>query len=453
VPSVGGKVGSVNLSSRALTINPGIYSQITVSLNGKLTMTPGIYVIAGGGFTVTGNASVSGSGVMIYNAGSSYPNLGGTYGSVNLSGNGNISLTPPSMGAYAGVLLFQARDNTKALALSGNAITMPSGVIYAATAALSLSSNTHLGGSFVVNTLNISGNAIANALSSGGATVYSPDQVRTAYGINRLAVDGTGQTIAIVDAYDNPAINQAVDTFDTEFSPVTAGANLLTLYGPAASFLTVVNQDGQSAPLPTTDPTGAGTGNWEMESALDVEWAHAIAPGARIVLVEANSQSLADLMAGVASAAKQPGVSVVSMSWGFTEGQAVFAQDEAQYDQVLTTPAGHQGVTFVASTGDYGTADPEYPSFSPNVVAVGGTSLYLNADNSRGSETGWGYSSTALGNAFIGSGGGASQFEAEPAFQGSVQSTGYRTTPEIQHGRCRGGLIVSLRYQCGTVTP
>jgi subtilase family serine protease len=62
----------------------------------------------------------------------------------------------------------------------------------------------------------------------------------------------------------------------------------------------------------------------------------------------------------VVTAASQPGVSVVSMSWGFTEGQAVLAQDETLYDHDLTTPAGHQGVTFVASTGDYGTADPEY---------------------------------------------------------------------------------------------
>ena len=77
--------------------------------------------------------------------------------------------------------------------------------------------------------------------------------------------------------------------------------------------------------LPGTDPSGPGTDNWEVEEALDVEWAHAIAPGAQIVLVEANSQSLSDLMTGVATAASQPGVSVVSMSWGFPEGQAVFA--------------------------------------------------------------------------------------------------------------------------------
>jgi hypothetical protein len=155
-----------------------------------------------------------------------------------------------------------------------------------------------------------------------------------------------------------------------------------------------------------------------------------MAPGAQIILVEANSQSLSDLMAGVVTAANQPGVSVVSMSWGFAEGQAVFAQDEALYDGDFTTPAGHQGVTFVASTGDYGTADPEYPAFSPNVLAVGGTSLKLNADDSYENETGWGYFSSSVGT-LIGSGGGTSLYEAEPAYQLGVQSTGSRSTPDV----------------------
>src|SRR5262249_35266774 len=111
-------------------------------------------------------------------------------------------------------------------------------------------------------------------------------------------------------------------------------------------------------------------------------------PGANIVVVEANSQSLSDLMAAVRTAAGLPGVSVVSMSWGLPEGLVVTAQDEALYNTYLTTPTGHQGVTFVTSTGDYGVSNPEYPAFSPNVVAVGGTSLLLNSDNTRQSETG-----------------------------------------------------------------
>ncbi len=266
----------------------------------------------------------------------------------------------------------------------------------------------------------------ADLSAASGSLAYTPSQIRAAYGINNLSLDGTGQTIAIVDAYDNPDIFQTLDTFDNEFGLADSGPTLAQQYGNASSFLTVLNQDGQTSSLPAVDPTGG----WEAEEALDVEWAHAVAPGAQIVLVEANSQSLSDLFSSVATAANQPGVSVVSMSWGLPEGVVVSASDEAHYDSILTTPAGHQGVTFVTSTGDYGTADPEYPAFSPNVVAVGGTSLYLNSDNSYNNETGWGDNSAADGTVF-GSGGGISQYEAEPAYQLDVQGTGYRTAPDV----------------------
>jgi hypothetical protein len=108
----------------------------------------------------------------------------------------------------------------------------------------------------------------------------------------------------------------------------------------------------------------------------------------------------------------------------------VLAADEAMYDSYLTTPAGHQGVTFVASTGDYGANVPQYPAFSPNVVAVGGTSLYLNGDNSYAGESAWGGMNNSSGT-FLGGGGGVSLYEAEPAYQTGVQSTGHRTTPDV----------------------
>jgi Ca2+-binding RTX toxin-like protein len=424
----------VNVSGNdSLGIGPGIYSQISVSGNGKLTMSPGIYVIAGGGFSVTGNSSVSGSGtgVMIYNAGSNYPSAGGTFGVVNLSGSGSISFQPATTGDYAGILVFQSRDNKSTMALSGNGTAIPGGVIYAPSAAVTMSGGGQFKGSLVANTLTLSGTTVAQLTAgNGGGTVYSPDQVRTAYGINGLALDGTGQTIAVVDAYHNPDIYQALDAFDAQFAPKTNGTTLDQLYGPASSFLTVLNQRGDATALPATDPAGPGNDNWEVEEALDVEWAHAVAPGAHIILLEAKSQSLSDLMTAVATAAEQPGVSVVSMSWGFLEGINVLAQDEAAYDGYLTTPAGHTGVTFVASTGDYGAAVPLYPAMSPNVVAVGGTSLTLNADNSYKSEVGWGSYSSSLG-LFLGSGGGLSQYEAEPSYQQGIQSTGSRTTPDV----------------------
>ncbi len=438
LPSLAGltSYGAVSgAGNSSVTLSPGIYTSIQMSGNAIVTMSPGTYIIKGGGFSVSGNARVSGSGVFIFNAGSTYNGTtdGGSLGAITLSGNGTISLTPPTSGTYNGILIFQARDNTKALTLSGNAMQGITGTIYAATAQFVESGNAQVGStnnsiSLVVDTLTISGNAVANTLDSppSGTVAFTPAQIRTAYGINNLTLDGTGQTIAIVDAYDDPSIYAAVDAFDTQFGLTSSGPTLFDQYGTASTFLTVLNQNGQATSLPTTDPSGAGADNWEVEEALDVEWTHAIAPGAQVVLVEANSQSLSDLMSSVATAASQPGVSVVSMSWGFTEGQAVFQSDEAMYDSYFTTP----GVTFVASTGDYGTADPEYPAFSPNVLAVGGTSLNLNADNSYASESGWGGNDSTIG-AFVGSGGGLSQYESEPTYQLGVQSTGSRTTPDV----------------------
>ncbi|HEV8064803.1 MAG TPA: hypothetical protein VGP46_08235, partial [Acidimicrobiales bacterium] len=435
---------SVGGSSTA-ALQPGIYSQISVSGAGKITLAAGTYVIQGGGLTasgsgtvsiaagtsiileggglsVSGAAAVTGTGVTLFNFGTAYNGTtdGGTFGPITLSGSGSVSLTPASSGTYAGILIFQGRDNTKALTFSGAAMQGIIGMIYAPAAQLAESGSAQVGStsspiSMDVDTLTLSGAAVANGLTlspSAGTVAYTPAQIRAAYGISNLALDGTGQTIAIVDAYDDPSILQSLDAFDSQFGLTDSGPTLYDQYGPASSFLTVLNQYGQPTSLPSSDPSGQGATNWELEEALDVEWIHAMAPGAQIVLVEANSQSLADLMAGVATAASQPGVSVVSMSWGFAEGQAVFASDEAAYDGYFNVP----GVTFVASTGDYGTADPEYPAYSPNVVAVGGTSLALNADGSYNSETGWGYYADSVGS-FIGSGGGISLYEPEPAFQ------------------------------------
>ncbi len=438
VPSTTGlsSYGSESVSGvTKATINQGIYSSISVSGSASLTMNPGLYIIEGGGFQVSGAGAVTGTGVTIYNTNSKFPSTGGTTGAISLSGSGAIKLTPATTGSYAGDLFIQPAANTQVLSFSGAAMAGVSGTIYAPSAQLAESGSASLNMALVVDTLTLSGAAVANGLilaAPTGTVAYDPAQIRTAYGINALSagvstpLDGTGQTIAIVDAYDDPSIFPALDAFDSQFGLTATGPSLYQQYGPAATFVTVLNQAGQPTSLPGSDPSGPGTDNWEVEEALDVEWTHAIAPGARIILVEANSQSLSDLMAGVAIAATQPGVSVVSMSWGFPERQAVFQSDEAAYDSVLTTP----GVTFVASTGDFGAADPEYPAFSPNVVAVGGTSLFLNSDSSYNSETGWGYFSSALGT-LIGSGGGISLYEPEPAYQEGVQSTGMRTTPDV----------------------
>jgi subtilase family serine protease len=164
-----------------------------------------------------------------------------------------------------------------------------------------------------------------------------------------------------------------------------------------------VNQNGSTTSVPRAD------GGWAQEISLDVEWAHAIAPAANILLVEANSNSLSDLLAAVDYAAAH--ASVVSMSWGSSE----FAS-ELSYDSHFNA----SGVTFVASSGDSGGVQ-EWPAVSPSVLSVGGTSLALNADGSWKSESGW-----------SGSGGGTSAYEARPSYQGGL-SFSNRSSPDVAY--------------------
>jgi len=253
---------------------------------------------------------------------------------------------------------------------------------------------------------------------------YSPAQLRTAYGISSLSLgstvaDGTGQTIAVVDACNDPTIVHDVDAFDQQFGVAATGSTLYQQYGAAASFLTVYDQNGHVINPGATSVPVDPSGGWEGEEALDIEWAHAMAPSAKIDLVECAN----DLFSGVQAAAALPGVSVVSMSWGSQEYQG-----ETSNDGAFATPAGHEGVTFLASTGDQ--SQGSYPAFSPNVVAVGGTTLRLNANNSIQSETAWSSGSDSW-DTQLGTGGGTSAYEREPAYQNGVQTTGFRTTPDV----------------------
>ena len=200
--------GSVSLGGNSSeTIQQGIYSRISVSGNARLIMDGGTYIIEGGGFSISGNASVSGSGVLIVNAGSQYPNSGGSYAGIAMSGNGSYNLTPLATGTYAGIIIFQSRDDIKAMTVSGNATGM-TGTIYAPAAQLTESGNAQLNAALIVDRLTISGNGIANIMtldSPSGTVASSLAQVRDAYGINALAQDGSGQTIAIADDFDDPA--------------------------------------------------------------------------------------------------------------------------------------------------------------------------------------------------------------------------------------------------------
>jgi subtilase family serine protease len=243
-------------------------------------------------------------------------------------------------------------------------------------------------------------------------TGYTPTQIETAYGFNQISFDGgtvagtgQGQTIALIETSNDTTLVQDLDNFDAAYG----------LQNPGSSWsLSVVGENG-GAP-----PGASSTGSATLETALDVEWAHAIAPQANILVVEANNAYDSDLDAAVKYAATVAGVSTVSTSYVRSEESSV----DPEENSVFTTPAGHQGVTFVAASGDDEIVT--YPSASPNVLGVGGTTLTLNGDNSYNSETVW--------NDSYGSGGGGhSTFEPEPAYQYAVQSSAYRTTPDVAY--------------------
>jgi hypothetical protein len=257
-----------------------------------------------------------------------------------------------------------------------------------------------------------------------GPVGYLPAQVLHGYGYQSMPLDGAGQTIAIVDAYDNP---QFKDSTAPDFSTSDLAMFDQAFRIPDPPSFTKYNQNGQTTSLPLPDPQhprGDVQGSWEVEIALDVEWAHTIAPGASIDLVEANSSNAFDMYAAIKTARSLPGVSVVSISWGATEAKlntylAQFGLNETSFDQDFTTPAGHQGVTFVAATGDaYGAV--QYPASSPNVVSVGGTDYTVNPLGNFASEVPW-----------SNGGFGTSSYETEPAYQRGAQGSGWRTVPDV----------------------
>ncbi len=243
-----------------------------------------------------------------------------------------------------------------------------------------------------------------------GVGGYTPAQIAQAYGINQIsfngvAGNGAGTTIAIVDCYSDPTIATDLQTFDKEF-------------GLPNPVLKIMNQTGGSS-LPPAAPADT---NWAGEITLDVEWAHATAPGANILLVEAdNAQSGANIFTAVKTAEKQPGVVAVSMSFSTTE----FAGETA-YDTSDFSPSANSNLVFLASTGDTG-PPAKYPSTSPYVLAVGGTHLNLSSSGNYLSESAWG----APGDGS--SSGGPSLYESQPLYQKGVvtQSTTKRTVPDV----------------------
>lgn len=245
---------------------------------------------------------------------------------------------------------------------------------------------------------------------SGTVVTYTPAQIRAAYGLSTVGSTvtglsaaqaanlGAGQTIYIVDAYHNPNTVAELTAFNQKFGLPTCTTKSASLPLPAASTAgceLIIAYSNGNAGLNSAAP--AYNSGWATEIALDVQWAHAIAPMARIVLIEAIDASVNNLTSAV-RLANAMGPGVVSMSFGAVEGSWVSSLD--------STFTGSK-MLYLAATGDYGT-QVNWPSVSPNVIAVGGTSLSYSGTGSR-TENGW--SNT---------GGGTSAYVATPSYQTSA---------------------------------
>ncbi|WP_088285309.1 S53 family peptidase [Ideonella sp. A 288] len=246
---------------------------------------------------------------------------------------------------------------------------------------------------------------------SGVVSTYSPAQIRAAYGLPALPAAGTpltatqaaqlgaGQTIYIVNAMHDPNIVAELAAFNQKFGlpgcTTKAIAPTTPLPLPAASTqgceFSVVYATANATMTATAPAYESG---WATEIALDVQWAHATAPLARIVLIEAPS-AMTDTLTGAIRLANAMGPGPVSMSFGATEGS---------WGASLEGAFTGSGMTYLAATGDWGT-QVSWPAVSTRVLAVGGTTLSYSGSGPR-SEVAW-----------ASTGGGISLYTARPAYQ------------------------------------
>lgn len=225
------------------------------------------------------------------------------------------------------------------------------------------------------------------AADNGGPDGFDPSTIARVYGFDHLKATGKGQLIAVVTAHGSPTIEGDLAVFSKRF-------------GLPEAKLTVAYPQG----------TPAVNSAWALETALDVEWIHALAPDAPLLLVAAKTAGIDDMMQAVKYAA-QHGAKVVSMSFGRPEFAGADSYD-GNFD--------HPGTVFVAASGDLGHG-VNWPAVSPKVVAVGGTTMWLDR------------AGTAHEYAWAGSGGGISRYVTAPQFQAKhgVDAGGKRAVPDV----------------------
>ena len=254
--------------------------------------------------------------------------------------------------------------------------------------------------------------------SAFGVPCYGPQEIRTAYGLNPLLAagdQGAGQTVVIIDSFGSPTAKADLDRFDSDFGlPAPPSFQQLAPIG--------------SVPF---DPNNDDQVGWAEETSLDIQWSHALAPKARIVVLTSpvsetqGVQGLPEFLQLEQYAVNHHLGSIISQSWGTTEntletpaGRAIMSRFDAFY-----ASAARRGVTFLNSAGDSGTANPDvngntypfptvsFPSNSPWNTIVGGTSLYADTSGNYQHETVWNDGPDSA------TGGGVSQLVPEPAYQ------------------------------------
>ncbi|HZW92351.1 MAG TPA: S53 family peptidase [Candidatus Eremiobacteraceae bacterium] len=278
---------------------------------------------------------------------------------------------------------------------------------------------------------------------------YDSAEIQTAYGLDGLyknGLDGAGQTIVIVDAFGSNTILADANLFSS--------LNGLPLLTPS-NFQIVGATTCTATPKDTAECLGGG---WNLETTLDVEWAHSIAPGANIALVLAADNSFTNLDAANLFAVENKLGNVISNSFGIQEIiLAELAPSELVVENNIAELAAATGISLDVSSGDSGdfvavdeaelgvaVASVSANADSPFATGVGGTSTFLDAHNNIELETGWGLNETRIANptpnppvipplqfGFIfGAGGGTSAVYAKPSFQKSLPGSG-RLVPDV----------------------
>jgi subtilase family serine protease len=271
---------------------------------------------------------------------------------------------------------------------------------------------------------------------------YTPTQMQQAYNLNplyRAGITGKGRTIVIVDSFGSPTIQHDLDVYSARF-------------GMKSTQVDVVKW----GDVPPFDPTDANQNFWAGESTLDVEMAHAVAPDARIVLVETavnqtghDTTGLREMMDAEKSLIDRGVGDVISQSFGSTENTFPGFSDgdfsSIENLRYAFKDAARRGVTVLAASGDDGATSPNghvdfpyransWPSSDPLVVSVGGTELHLDANGDR-------IAPDSVYNDRGASGGGPSPVFARPPYQNGVQQVvgDRRGTPDISMSAAMNG--------------